>query len=315
MFKKSVKILIFTGLALVIVYFLLSEITAGDILNNLKQLDFKFTALAFVLYFAVNLVRAYRFDLILGKSIGRLRFLYIVFIQNFFNIILPFRLGELSYIHLVSKNSDISLGRNITSLIGVRLFDLFAAVTVFVISILWLSNGFIDSMAFFWVGAGLILIIFLVFISLVFCGAKIINFFQKYQLSRRIFEKFKEAIEGFSMFREKGLFVKISILSFVIWGMISVGGFFLFKSLNINLNFWQIVFVYALPGILSLTPIFVFGGIGSYEGSIAGGLMLLGISKEMAISDGFILHAQDLAFVLILALVGYIGLKFYRNDT
>ena len=134
---RHIRKIFFFGIASFLVFLLVvRQVDIADIAGVLKSLKWKFSAAAFLLYVAANILRAFRFDLILESRIGFWPFLKIVFFQNFYSAFLPFRLGELSYIHMVNKN-NINIGHNIASLIGARVMDLLSIIIIFTAEILF----------------------------------------------------------------------------------------------------------------------------------------------------------------------------------
>lgn len=317
MAKKFLKFCVALGIAVFILYFLIKKISIVDFKIALQSTNYEFLLLAFLSYIVLNLIRAWRFDLILGGQIGFFRILNIVFLQNFWNTFLPFRIGELSYVYLINKGGDVSLGKNIASLIGARLMDFFSIAIIFLSSFFWISSiGSAQTLAMF--SAGLLIIVALVFSALVWGGCKIKDFIFKLKNKTRnkfllvIFEKSGETLENFNLFRLRGLMLKTFLLSFSIWILAVILGIFLFKATNISLGFAKILFVYFLPILFSLSPFYTPAGLGIYEGSLASGLILFGLEPARAIAAGFIIHAEELLFVIILAIIGYISFKFCK---
>lgn len=320
MAKKFLKFYVALGIAVFILYFLIKKVNITDFKMMLQSISYGFLLLAFLSYIILNLIRAWRFDLILERQIGFFKILNIVFLQNFWNTFLPFRIGEFSYIYLVNKSGNIGLGKNIASLLGARLMDFFSIAVIFLSSIFFVSSdiGNIRFLTIF--SAGLLIIAVLIFLALIWGGGKIKNFIFKLKGKIQnkflsvILEKFEEVLEGFGLFRSRGLVFKVILLSFSIWTLAFIIGIFLFKTANIHLGPWQTSFVYFLPVLLSLSPVYTPAGLGVYEGSLAGGLILFGFESAKAITAGFIIHAGELIFVVILAIAGHIGFKFCKYD-
>jgi hypothetical protein len=312
---KQLKKLIFFGLISIAVFvFLFRKISIADIVNGFKAVDLRFSFIAFSLYIVANIFRAWRFNLILGKQIGFKIFLNIVFLQNFFSMLLPFRLGELSYVRMVHKNG-INIGYNIASLLGARIFDLLSIVTIFTIALLVSYQNIPNSADLFLFLGSLMFLGVLFLVIFVFYSQKIVNFSEKIlkklsvysrKITQYFIEKSKEIAEGFLNFRKERKLVKVAAQSFIIWILIYLSGFFLIKGAGIELDFWQSFFVYGFPSLVGIVPVFILGGLGFYEGSIILGLMFFGINKEIATTTSLILHVQELLFVIVLAGASFI---------
>lgn len=320
--KMIVKIILSAGFAAAIVFFLFQQAGFRDIKTITKLIDMKFVVAAFLVYFATNLVRAFRFNLILNKEIGFFKFTNIVSLQNFFNMILPFRIGEASYFYLVNKNSSASLAKSIASLVGVRFLDLISVLIISVISLtLLLKDGlnltFLVFPAVIALAAASSLFLIIIFIPLSFLDIILRKsmtggFFNR-SIFKVILEKLRETFLALAEFRRKSLFFKVVILSFAATLMNFMIANLLIKSLGMKLNFIEVVFVYTFPMIVGLLPTSILGGVGFYEGSLSYALVLLGVDRERAIASSFILHAQDIILIVILAIIGYFGLRLFKS--
>lgn len=312
---RNIKKIFFFGIASFLVFLVVvRQVDIADITGVLKSLNWKFSVAAFFLYVAANILRALRFDLILGNRIGFWPFLKIVFFQNFYSTFLPFRLGELSYIHMVNKN-NINIGHNIASLIGARVMDLLSIIIIFTTALLFSYKSIPDAGNLFLLTAGLIIVSIIFGIIFIFYSRNTANFlesklsktrFYDREITRYLFEKFKEIANGFSNFKKEKSLSNILALSLAVWISIYFGGFVLIRGIGIELNLWQTFFVYGFPILIGLTPFFIFGGLGIYEGSVIFGLLFFGISRGTAAAVGLILHAQELLFVVILAAMAFI---------
>ena len=208
---KRFKKLIFFGLISIVVFvFLFKEISIANIVAGFKAVDFRFSFIALGLYIAANIFRAYRFNLILNEEISVKKFLRIVFLQNFWNVILPFRLGEISYVHMVHK-SGVNIGQNIASLLGARIFDLLSIITIFTIALLFSYQGIPNSASLFLFAGSLMVLGVIFLIIFIFYSQKIVNFSEKIlrklgfynrKIPQYFIEKSKEITEGFLNFRK-----------------------------------------------------------------------------------------------------------------
>lgn len=312
---KNFKKLFFFGIVSFLVFLVVvRQIDITDMTGVLKSLNWRFSLAAFLLYFAANILRAFRFDLILGHRIGFWPFLKIVFFQNFYSAFLPFRLGELSYIHMVNKN-NINIGHNIASLIGARVMDLSSIIIIFTTALLFSYRGIPGAGNLFLLATGLMIAGVVLGVIFIFYGRNTVNFlesklsktrFYDYGAVRYLFEKLKEIADGFLNFKKEKSFLKILTLSLAVWIFIYLSGFALIRGVGVELNLWQAFFVYGFPILIGLTPFFVFGGLGAYEASVIFGLLLFGVNRGTAAAAGLILHAQELLFVVVLAAAAFI---------
>lgn len=292
---RYLKTAVFAAIGVVLLVLLLREIRFEELGLAIRSIDWRFTLLAFASYIGANLVRAERFSLILERKISRREFLRIVLLQNFFNVILPFRLGELSYIALVEKRGGVGLGENIASLIGARTLDLMSIIILFLVGLLTISPSVASSRLLFLVGLA-------VAVALLAGLAVVTRQSGRAQSARRWWS---DVIVGFSIFRGRRTLLSVVALSLAAWILTFFSGALLLRGVGILLGAGEYLFVYAFPIFISMTPLVVFGGFGSYEGSLVFPLFVLGIDRAVAISSSIVIHLQELGFVFVLAAVGY----------
>ena len=92
---------------------------------------------ALLAYLALNLFRALRFRILLDKRDSPWRILIpITLYHNFLVRVLPFKLGELSYVVLLRSRLNYSMEEGVSSLFGARLLELLIIVMVAAASIL-----------------------------------------------------------------------------------------------------------------------------------------------------------------------------------
>lgn len=306
---KYLKIGIYTGVGAALFIFLIRSVRFSEVALLVRSVDWRWTGAAFLLYMAANAIRAERFYLIVGGEIGRLNFFRIVCLQNFFNVILPFRLGELSYVALVRRGGRVSLSRGISSLLGARAFDLAAIVCFFLLSLLSVFGSVNESRAMMVTGFGIL--------ALISGGLGLLVYSDRFgaALQKILPALGGEVIKGLQELRRERMVWKTGLLSILIWLIMFLWAYLLFIGIGLEQSFPRILFVYSFPVFLSMTPLFLFGGFGSYEGSVAAPLLMLGVAKETAVVSGLVLHLEELLFVFLGAGIGYAVGLFFRPTT
>jgi uncharacterized protein (TIRG00374 family) len=296
-----------------LLFFIFKQIKLSDIIGQALQIKWPFTLSAFALYLAINSSRAWRFKIMLKNNTGLLHLLKIVFVQNFFNVILPMRLGELSYVHLINKTRSVSLGKNIASLFASRILDLLCVSITFLFSSLILRNAMIIP-GYLLLAAGVFfLTMIIISVLLIFYGKSMVQVFyyilktsrvSKWKIFSKILNILDETAAGFTEMKEKDVLFKIFLVSLFIWLLNFTEGSLLLKGVGIHLQFWSLIFVYTFPLLASVIPFLTFGSLGLYEGSTVFALFIFGIEKTTAVSSSLLLHTIDLLFVLITGLIG-----------
>ncbi len=310
------RIIFSVFLAGLFIFLLFRQVDFANVRELGRNLNWTYSVLAFLAYFGLNVLRAIRFELLLNRAVKLRAMLNIIFVQNFFNVILPFRLGELSYIHFI-RSYNISFGKNMASLIGARFLDLLSIVIIFLFSLFSLIQTVSYSITLIIVSLVLILILFIV-LPLFFWLFGIIEHRLTVKNSDGalgfILRKVIEVRTSLISLNHQRLLINAGVLSLAIWLMTFLVGMFLFRSVLINFGFWEAVFAYAFPVVASFTPFHFFAGFGSYESVTSLGLIILGLNNNVAISSSLMLHLQELVFVVILAMVGFWQMTRSRHE-
>ncbi len=100
----NIQKLFVTGVfTILLVGFLLSQIDPRAIWSTLRSVNPVFILIGFILYVLIFILRAIRLNIILEGKVSVRNLLKILFVHNFFNNLLPARIGELSYIYFLKE--------------------------------------------------------------------------------------------------------------------------------------------------------------------------------------------------------------------
>ena len=121
--------------------YLLSQIEPTELLTAARDM----TPRHFWTFVALLLMgvaaRALRFRLLLGPSIGMALLTGIVLVRNLFVDLLPARLGELSYVYLLTSRAGRRIEEGVASLMLSVAFDLVALQPLLVLAVLTVGTG------------------------------------------------------------------------------------------------------------------------------------------------------------------------------
>lgn len=315
--KKIAKVILFSGVSFFILYFLLRNIDIANLSMAFNNFNWRFSVLAFLAYLGIHIFRALRFDYFFKNRVGFSRFLKIVFLYNFWNQILPFRSGELSYLYLVKKNSKkILMGENIASLVAARIFDTFILALFVLFAAYFIFNN---------LGADFVLstrllvgfaVVFAVFIFVIFFNRKLVNIIDKitgksriskFRIIKVFFEKLKEAFLSISAVKSfPGFFVffgySVLILFFDFLTM-----WLMFNSAGLSVDFWRAAVIDAgLIFVIFVLPIQTPVNLGTYEGALVGLFLFFGFEKNLAIGASILIHLQNIVFAFIFFISAYL---------
>ena len=270
-------------------------------------MKFKFFLLGFLFHLSAYIFRSIILYLYLKKyKINFAHLLSVHFIHNLYSHVVPASLGELSFPILLKKR--ISISKSISVLIVLRILTSMITIFLFVFSLIVLFSyrdilkiNLSKTNVFLY-----IIIIIVLFISIF--RQHIFNKLKKVKIFRNLISKF---INVTKIIRDEIVKLKepkflIENISFALLSNMSIILFYfiIFHNLGIDLNFYQIIFVSSIGLAFLILPIKSIGGFGTTEGSLALGLVLVGINKQLAIQTGFVVHIIALMNVFLLFSIG-----------
>ncbi len=298
----------------VFLYLIFSNTDPEKLALVFSNADLKLLILGFFCYMLVLVFRAIRFRILLKNSISLKHMIPVVFKYNLFNYILPFKLGELSYVYLLKKKKK-PLKEGLSTLIIARLFDLIAIVFVFLAGILLIGNlpemfslifPFAVLLIFLLIGFVFLLLFFpKVFVSIV---NRIFYFLKKtkIRLLDSINEKINEFLHSFKRFNHITI-SKTFFMSVVIF----FTGFFttllILQSLNIYIRLSYLLVLIPLGVLSGLIPVQGIAGFGTFESLWIVGFVAYGFSISEAAIISLGIHIVQLIYTLILGSMGFLA--------
>jgi uncharacterized membrane protein YbhN (UPF0104 family) len=303
--RKLLSLLLGIGASVVIGGIVLSRLSLRDIANLWTAANPAYLLLGLGTYFLANVLRARRFRALTGDQIPSRLMLRAVIIQNILNTFLPLRAGEVSYLYMVHRSGVVKAGDNVGSLLGARALDLLAALALplatLPLSHAWSAEGH----PFLWfaiVGAGATL----GFGLAIWRAEPLSRFIARRALTERAWlnralKLASDMLSSLAQLRRAALFGRVAVLTLGCWALVYLSGYFSLLGVGIRVPIWDAIFAYSFPTIASMTPFYMLGGFGVYEGSFATGLHLVGVPLNSAIASGLALHVAELIFVLSLA--------------
>jgi uncharacterized membrane protein YbhN (UPF0104 family) len=249
------------------------------------------------------LLRAARFRALTGDRIASSLFLRTVIIQNLLNTFLPLRAGEASYLYMVHKSGTVKPSDNISSLLGARILDLLAALLIPALA-LPLSQARSKS----GLPLGWLLALPLVGVALLALGLRHARALAAFMAARaessrgwrqRGLRLTSDILVSFGQLRSGRLLGRVALLTASCWALIYVCGYFTLIGVGLRLPFFDCVFAYSFPVIISMMPFYMLGGFGVYEGTLGVGLNLIGVPLGLATAASLALHVAELSFIVL----------------
>lgn len=271
---------------------------------------------ALLSYLLLNIFRAIRFRTLLDKGDTPLGMLIpITLYHNFLVRLLPFKLGELSYIVLLRSRLNYSMEEGVSSLFGARLLELLIIVVVFATGILMSGEQFASQRD------SLLLVVVVVFVGsvfgLYFAGTLIrfmLNIFNnlKQRITSReigiittIDAKLREIAIEFDRIRNPRLFISALFISCFTYGTSFLTNYILLVAVGLNVEFPVVITIISIGMFASAFP-FSVSGFGVIELSWLFGLtQFAGYGDSEATSIGFLLHGFQVISASLFGLIGY----------
>ena len=294
-------------ITVVIIVILLTQISLKDLFTLLKNIDPVWAILGTAGYLTGLLARAFRYKwLIHSRKIPLLELFKISILYHLSLMVLPSKLGELSYPYLLNKSSRMSMTEGMASLIASRVYDFFTFVIIFLFASMEFQSFFKINLFFIvLLSAFLIGLIILLFFHM----GDLLKYFSKALggISRWIgFEnspslqwiqrKIHEIAEDFYAIKARKTYFPVTVASLISWVTMFWMFYAFLRGFGIEVSFLKVIFGSAIAVIANALPISGIGNWGTLEVGWAAGFLIVGLTKERAIATGFGVHI--LVFVI-----------------
>jgi uncharacterized protein (TIRG00374 family) len=322
------------GFGVFLVYYLLSKVNITDIKDAFININKPALIAGLLVMLSSNFFRAYRKNILVDSDrIGMGDMFLVAMIRNAFNMVLPARTGEISYIYILTSKFGLPLEIGVSTLMVVLIFDLVIVFSLIIISIIivGINTYAVSSVSVVIVAA----VLFVIFLLILFYLSTILGFFlilfqrilKKFRVSEkkiiyRIYAKLLDINKNIKMIRRRGIYWKVYLSSIatrvlkftsyylIIYALLQPLGYD-FK----DLPYWVIFLATVAAEISAVLPTHALAGYGTYEGAFALAFVLLGFSEEISIVTGFSFHTIVLLFTVILGIISMIiiSLPVYKT--
>lgn len=320
--------------AILIIALLVWWAGAEGVLEVLSKSNLLVLSLAFLAYFMGFLTWALRWH-VLMRSLGlEVRFrdtLAALFIGVLFNNITPGARGggEAARVYYLVKRSSSTYGQVFATVTADRVLDLLPVMTMLLVSAAYVYRKGVTSLFL------VVLILTLVLAGLTGLATLIVtserrmrrtlywffNLLLKLVPSRvkKYEEKFNRAVDvnipHFTgalkgVMRDRRAFAVSTFYSFVTWFFVILRNYLVFLSLGYSIHFMDVMAVQMIAtavGLLSVIP----GGAGLIEATTSGAYVVLGVTREMAVTSSLLDRIISFWLPLTIGafLMTYLGLK------
>jgi len=312
---------------------MLNQVSFTDVVKAFLGIYKPSLIIGLILMFSIDYFKAYRSKILVGSDRIGIGDMFIVsLIRNAFNMILPARTGELSYIYVLKRKFKFPVEIGVSTLMVALIFDTVVVFLMIVISIIIVGiNRFaISSTSVIVIAVGLLIIALLILVFLY----KIIRFFTgifnwiisktrigKNKAVQYIYKKLVDTNENIKIIQKRKIYWKVFLASIATRVLKFTSYYFLIHAILKpmgyefgDLSYWIIFLATVAAEISAVLPTHALAGFGTYEGAFALAFVALGFSSEISIIVGFNYHIINLIFTVTLGIIAMIilSLPFYR---
>jgi uncharacterized protein (TIRG00374 family) len=295
------RILLSLFITALILYVLLSQISLKDLYALFITMNPVWIFLGAISYFLALLFRALRFKwLIHSKAISLSELFKITAFYHLSLMVLPSKLGELSYPYFLNKIGGMNMTEGLASLIASRIYDLFIILLIFFFASIGFQSFFKNNLFLVLLLVCLLItFIFLAFFYMSGCLRWISDILGKISKVTHsgnsksflwVQRKMNEMAEDFYAIKDQKSYLPVSLTSLVSWGMIFWTFYAFLRGFGIGISFLQMIFGSTVGVIANALPISGIGNWGTLEAGWTAGFLMVGLPKEKAIATGFGIH-------------------------
>lgn len=297
------------GISVISIILILFLVNPGEIAASLRQADFNFIALSGLGILIFMIIRAIRWHFMLGNKVKIVQVFHIQNIGYMFNMVLPFRLGDVARAVLIGNVPSMTLARGFSTMVVERILDMMFIVALLpftlreVVSLpAWIQSGARASGFIALTAIGILIVAANQRPLANRWGTAVLNHIS-FLNTKQWIGRMNELLDGLnSLTRLKDGLILV-LLSILVWipilfayqaGIRAVGG----QVSLLAASF--VVCAAALSIALPSSP----GQIGVFHLGVTAALLALGQSENVAGGFALVYHALNLVGMIILGLIG-----------
>ncbi len=307
-------------LGIALIYLSVRGIDFNETIAHLKKIHLGYAALALFFIFLMQVLRSYRWGVILEPMEKIPQFtLFAVTCVGFLAIsAIPARIGELARPYLISQKSTIKMSSALGTVIVERVLDSLAVltITITVLMLQDLPSWMIKSGVLFFIITVLMIACIIGLVWRRETAVKVIDRFLRLlpgKLAQKVNNVIHHFIDGFQVITDVKRLLFLLLLSAAVW-LIDVAVIYtMFIAFGFDLPVMAafVVMIILIAGIAIPTAP---GFIGNWHYACILGLSLFNIAKPEAFSFALIYHFLSMALVIILGIVFLPFNKFSISD-
>lgn len=294
------------GTALLVV--LLLQVDFQGLLRQIVNIPVRLLLLGGVLYLCKGAVRAVRFWRINAAARpGYWKMLRLTFATSLASQLLPFKLGELTYVYGIKRELQTPVSQGLSALIIIRIFDLLAISLLFVIASAALSLPGSFSVYFKSI-LGLIAILVALLAGFIFAGryfaalsARLMALprLKEIRLLQKVQKSMADLLAELGKYRGRQ-YVELIAYPLVEWSINFVMYWVLLRGIGLTPRALDPVVAVTFAALANLLPLNSVGNFGVQDAGWTSGMLLLGYGQDAALTSALSTHLLTLGYMLVL---------------
>jgi uncharacterized membrane protein YbhN (UPF0104 family) len=126
--------------------------------------------------------------------------------------------------------------------------------------------------------------------------------------------KIRDIAEDFYAIKARKTYFRVTLISLASWISIFWLFYAFLRGFGIEISFLKVVFGSTIAVLANALPISGIGNWGTLEAGWAAGFLMVGLSKEKAISSGFGVHIVIFLVCAMMALISWVNLNLPRKE-
>ena len=327
--RKNIKFILLALFTLFIFWFFGKDLDWEKISQSLQKAKAVYLISAVLIICLGYLLRAKRWQVLLSPiTETSLKELFATTTVGFTAMFLVGRAGEIVRpMWLPMRDKRVRPSAALVTLGLERIFDLAALICFFAVNSMWLTAPPGEENQFNFVKLVAILMLIVVILGLITLAIyqrkseKVIAWFSEKdflqnRLGRIFLSILRQLAASLAILKDWREVVAVAFWTFLLWLAISIPTWLVILAFGIEMNFSQSIFVmwWAALGSLVPTP---GGAAGSFHVATAGGLVFLGIDRDLAFAVAIVMHLVYFAPAIIFGIYyffhGDISIERFRG--
>jgi hypothetical protein len=266
--KQTLKLAIAFGIGLLILFYLFWSMGFDNISRLIMKIRLEYFLYAAAVYLVSEVVAAYALKIALKSRLRLRRILPSHMCGMLYSAVTPGRIGYYYTALAIAKKTKESRSKNIGILTLMQGLGFFVKVVSCLIAVLYLSARFINPASRdYLLMASFVPIIFAIVIVLILYTNIVSRALMRVPSLRR-FLKYVTNMQHAVKEVSGGIILRLLLINLAGWFLVGLQWFYLAKSLDISLSYWDAFMIQPLLSAVMFVP-FTPGGLGITEGGSA----------------------------------------------